>query len=216
MGAQMNRSCVALLLITVAALVRTAATQPLIVDLTPERVGEALALAADEAAARKMLEAYTVQTRAGWGKGPLLGGFSTPFSRVVQAALAARKNGRTLTAADISSDLLAPELHVVALSQRSANLEEMARVRTVALAERGTLNAAGARIEPARIVELNTEYQTKYGTTFQGSGLVAIFPLRSVPPQAQIRIIYDRLVQGSSPSATCQECVVGLDLSKIR
>jgi hypothetical protein len=39
------------------------------------------------------LDAYVVQTRAGWGNGPLIGSFSTPFARVVHAALAARKKG---------------------------------------------------------------------------------------------------------------------------
>src|SRR5829696_8126109 len=46
-----------------------------------------------------------------------LGSFSTPFARVVQAALAARKKGSRFATADVTSDLTAPELHVIALGR---------------------------------------------------------------------------------------------------
>jgi hypothetical protein len=71
-------------------------------------------------ATAKFLYAYVVQTRAGWGNGPLIGSFSTPFERVVQAAIAARKNGGPFATVDATPDLTAPELHGIALAQTAA------------------------------------------------------------------------------------------------
>jgi hypothetical protein len=65
---------------------------------------------------------YVVQTRAGWGNGPRIGSFSTPFARVVQAALAARKKGNFARLPDVTPDLTAPELHVIALAQTAAKI----------------------------------------------------------------------------------------------
>ena len=73
--------------------------------MTPESVDEAIRLAADDKATARFLGAYVVQTRAGWGNGPLIGSFSTPFARVVQAALAARKKGSPFATADVTPDL---------------------------------------------------------------------------------------------------------------
>src|SRR5262245_16341793 len=139
----MNRARLALFVVALAAPAHGMAPQEGPTALTPERIGEALALAADEPAAGKFLDGYNIQSRAGWGKGPLLGRFSTPFSRVVQAAVAAQKRGKPLTAADVSPELIAPELHVIAISQRTENLEDMARVRTVAVTARSRINAPG-------------------------------------------------------------------------
>jgi hypothetical protein len=82
-----------MLLALFLAAAETGAAQQVIVTMTPESVDEAIRLAADEKATAMFLDAYVVQTRAGWGNGPLIGSFSTPFARVVHAALAARKKG---------------------------------------------------------------------------------------------------------------------------
>jgi hypothetical protein len=74
--------------------------------MTPESVDEVIRLAADEKATSRLLDAYVVQTRAGWGNGPLIGSFSTPFARVVQAAVAARKKGNAFAPADVTPDSL--------------------------------------------------------------------------------------------------------------
>jgi hypothetical protein len=78
------------------------AAQQVVVAMTPESIDEAIQLAADEKATVKFLDAYVVQTRAGWGHGPLIGSFSTPFARVVQAALAARKRGSSFATAEVT------------------------------------------------------------------------------------------------------------------
>ena len=63
--------------------------------------------------------------RAGWGNGPLIGSFSTPFARVVQAAVATRKKGSAFAPGNVTPDLIAPELHVIALAQTAATDDGM-------------------------------------------------------------------------------------------
>lgn len=85
----MNRRLIGCLLRSLSAVIATgtAAGQQIIVIMTPESVEEAIRVAADDKTARKFLDSYTAQTRAGRGNGPLIGTFSTPFARVVQAAV---------------------------------------------------------------------------------------------------------------------------------
>ena len=107
--------------------------------MTPERVDEAIRLAADEKGTARLLDASVVQTRAGWGNGPLIGSFSTPFARIVQAAVAARKKGSAFAAGDVTRDLITPELHVIALAQPAATDDGMvATVLSVVVGRRGS------------------------------------------------------------------------------
>jgi hypothetical protein len=96
-----------------------AAGQQIVMSVDQEQRAEAIRLAADAKMSARFLDAYGVQTRAGWGNGPLIGSFSTPFSRVVQAAAAARRRATPFGIEDIPLELLVPELHVVATSQRA-------------------------------------------------------------------------------------------------
>jgi hypothetical protein len=58
---------------------------------------------------------------------------------VVQTALAARKTGSAFAAADVTPDLIAPELHVIALVQIAATDDGMvATVVSVVLGRRGS------------------------------------------------------------------------------
>jgi hypothetical protein len=108
------------------------------IDSTPEHVEEALRLAADEKAAARFLNGYVVQTRAGWGNGPLIGSFSTPFSRVVQAALSARRRAAPFVRGDVPAELLAPEFHVVATTQKGwPDDTTVASVQAIVLGPRG-------------------------------------------------------------------------------
>jgi len=101
------------------------------------------------------------------GNGPLIGSFSTPFARVVQAALAARKKGNSFAPADVTPDLTAPELHVIALAQTAATDDGMvATVLSVMLARRGSKDPADV-IQPLKTNELTAQYQSLAGTAFK-------------------------------------------------
>jgi hypothetical protein len=183
---------------------------------TAAAIQEAIRLSADDKAARRFLDAYVVQTRAGWGNGPLIGSFSTPFSRVVQAAAAARRKGEEFTSANVAPDLIAPELHIVATSQ-TAQIDNgiIAHAQSVALAVRDSTHTADV-VLPVRTIALTKEYQDLTGTAARPPGVVAIFPLSVLRPNSEIRVGFDRVVRGSSGASACQDCTVPLDLSRIR
>jgi len=75
---------------------------PQIVELTGAAIDDAIRIGTDAAATRKFLAPFQLQSHAGWGDAPMLGSFSTPFSRVVQAAAVARKEGRAFSATDVA------------------------------------------------------------------------------------------------------------------
>src|SRR5215204_3474990 len=165
----MTRHLLFSILLAVFLAASETAAQQVIVTMTPESVDEAIRLAADEKATARLLDAYVVQTRAGWGNGPLIGSFSTPFARVVQAALAARKKGSAFAAGDVTPDLIAPELHVIALAQTAASDDGMiATVLSVVLGRRGSKDPADV-IQPLRTTELTAQYQSLVGTAFKGT-----------------------------------------------
>jgi hypothetical protein len=203
-------------LVAVFTLRVTAEPQQIVLAMTPERIEEAIRLAADDKAAVRFLDAYVLQPRAGWGNGPLIGRFSTPFARLVQAALSARKRGSAFTSGDVTPDLIAPQLHIVATAQKTpADDTLVATVQSVVLAPRGGKDPVGV-IEPLRTVELTTDYQNLTGTTFTGAGIVAIFPLTALTASSEIRVVFDRTARGSSALSNCRECVVPLSLARIR
>src|SRR6476620_5292564 len=87
---------------------RTAAAQQVVAPMTDRDISDALRLAEDDKAAMRFLASYDLQIRAGWGNGPFIGTFTTPFARVVRAALAAHKKGQRFAADDVTSDLVVP------------------------------------------------------------------------------------------------------------
>jgi hypothetical protein len=157
-----------------------------------------------------------VQTRAGWGNGPLIGSFSTPFARVVRAALAARKKDNSFTPTDVTPDLTAPELHVIAVAQTAATDEGMlAMVLSVVLARRGSKDPADV-IQPLKTTELTAQYQNLAGTAFKGTGVVAVFPLSALVANSEIRVVFDRTARGFSGLSMCRECTVPVNLNRLK
>jgi hypothetical protein len=209
---QRTRVALVILLFTGGA-GRFSAADQFSISTTTESWQEAIRLAADDTAAARFLAAYTLQTRAGWGDSPLIGHFSTPFSRVLQAAMAAHKKGDSLSADRVKAELAAPELHMIALSQPGATDDvPVAAVASIALTRRG----AAERIEPLKTLELTKEYQEVHGTAFEGHGIVAVCPLSALAPDSEIRVVFDGIAQGSSPMSRCRECVIPINLARIR
>jgi hypothetical protein len=195
---------------------RTAAGQQIAAPITDRDISDALRLAGDDKAAMQVLAAYELQTRAGWGNGPLIGTLTTPFARVVRAALAAHKKGQVFAATDVTADLVLPELHVIAYSQKSAYDQPLAaEVFSVSLAPRGSREPT-AIIQPVRKEDLTGEYVDRYGLESAGPGVIAIFPLTALRGDMEVHVLFDRAAKGSSPLANCRECIVPIDTRKIR
>jgi len=199
-----------------AVAVRTATAQQIAAPITDRDISDALRLAEDEKAAMRVLTSYDLQTRAGWGNGPFIGTLTTPFARVLRAALAARRKGQTFAENDPTSDLVLPELHVIAYSQKSAYDQPLAAEPfSVALAPRGSRDPA-AIIQPLRKEELTAEYVDRYGLESSGPAVIAIFPVAALRGEMEVRVLFDRPAKGSSPLANCRECIVPIDMTKIR
>lgn len=198
------------------AIAARSAAQQIAAPLTDQDISEALRLAEDNQAALRFLASYDLQTHAGWGNGPLIGTLTTPFARVVRAAMAARRKGQHFAAADVTSDLIVPELHIIAFSQKSAYDQPLAaEVFSMAVAPRGSRPPA-AVTQPLRKDELTQEYVDRYGLESPGPGVVAVFPLAVLSGEIEVRVLFDRPARGSSPLANCRECVVPIDSRKIR
>ena len=192
------------------------AAQQLVTSMDTNRVEEAFRLAADEKASARFLDAYVLQTRAGWGNGPLIGSFSTPFSRVVQAAVAARRKAMPVGVSDVPAKLLAEELHVVATAQKGWPDDTMiATVQSVVLTMSGTTGPPSI-VQPQRTEELTTEYRAVYGIPSTEPGIVAIFPLAALTRGSAIRVAFDCPARGSTGLSMCRECVIPVDLRRVR
>lgn len=63
------------------------------------------------------MEPYRIQEKARWSWPPLIGYYTTPFLRVALAANTAKKHYKPFTEADVTAEMLAPEIQVYASSQ---------------------------------------------------------------------------------------------------
>jgi hypothetical protein len=157
---------------------------------------------------------YRLQERSGWGNGPLLGYFTTPYSRVALAAASARKRYTGFTAADVTPEMLAPELHIYAVSQAVGRME-IANVEAVVLMPHESKDRSAA-IRPIRASELTEEYQNLMGAVATGRSLLAVFPLSVLDERNEVRVVFDRYVPGSSAVKGCTDCGVRFKLEKVK
>ena len=176
--------------------------------LTPELV--------QEASAKGGSGLYILQERTIWGDGPALGYFTTPFSRVALAAALARKAGKPFAPADVTPDMLLPELHVYATSQAIyGNMNRIANVKVVIILPEGSKDRSAA-IQPTRITDVAEELWSVMGPRTRGRSVMAVFPLSALNENNELRVEFDRHVPGSSGIKGCTECSVRFALKKVR
>ena len=187
----------------------------LVLAPTPEQIDEAVQLAVDERAAQRFLAAFVVQSHAGWGNGPLIGMFSTPFSRVVAAAAAARKRNEPFGRSNVPPDVTVSELHIVVFSVAAVGDGALATVETVRVRPR-TGPHSDDDIQPIRVEDLLEPYRKLYNVGVEGRGIIAVFPLSAVSAKNEIVVVFDRTVRGASALSQCKECVVPFPSSGIR
>ena len=185
------------------------------VAITPEQIDEAIQLASDERAAQRFLATFVVQSHAGWGNGPLIGMFSTPFSRVVAAAAAARKRDQPFGRSNVTPDMTASELHIVVFSVAAVGDGDLATVDTVRVRPRaGPHN--GDDIRRIRVEDLLEPYRKLYNIGMEGRGIIAVFPLSAALAKNEIVVVFDRTARGASALSQCKECVVPFPSSGVR
>ena len=159
---------------------------------------------------------YRLQERTIWGDGPVLGYFTTPYSSVALAAALDRKRDTPFTPADVTPDMLRPELHVYATSQAVyGNKNRIANVKTVAVRPYQSKDRTAA-LQPARTEAGTDDVWNLMGAPANGRKMMAVFPLSALNEANEIRVVFDRHVPGSSEIKGCTDCGARFSLDKVR
>jgi hypothetical protein len=142
------------------------------------------------------------------GAGPLIGYASTPFSRIVLAALAARKAGTRLAAADVTPELLSSELHLLVLPQTAAYDQDRVALQEINIVSPSASGGPATVVGPIRMVGATRQDYVLYGIEPTDGATVASFPLSAVVVGSSLRVTFSGVARGSSPVTHCKECSV--------
>jgi len=200
----MRRLC---LVIAFPVTVATAHAQ-LVTEMTPEKIQEALKQEKGETC-------FPLKTDTPMGmQSAYVGCFTTPFSRVAQAAQAARKKYKTFTEADVTPEMIAPHFEVLAPSRDGG--AGRTNVEAVVVTPKKSKDRSAA-IQPILSEEMTAEYKNLMGATFEGKGMRAVFPLSALSEANEVHVVYD--------AKTCivggwgkffEDCPAKIKLDKVR
>jgi len=182
-------------------------------DMTPVTIREAIAMGTKA----KDLGWYRIQEKARFTWPPLIALYTTPFLRVALAANNAKKHYKVFTEADVTHEMLAPEIQVLVPSQW-ADGGAIANVETIVLLPHNSKDASQA-IHPAQTKDPPEEYKDIPGFPGGGKSLIAIFPIAVWKEGNDVRVVFDRAIPGAmGPKALggCTDCKARLYLDKVR
>jgi hypothetical protein len=181
--------------------------------VTPERIREAIAFGTSA----KELSPYRIQEKARWSWPPLIGFYTTPFLRVALATNTAKKRYQTFTEANVTPEMIAPEIQVYAPSQ-SLGGASIANVVTVILLPYQSKDTSQA-VHPARMMEASLEYKNLFGFAAEGKGMIAVFPLDVWIENNEVHVVFDSGIpssQGPGKRGGCTDCKSRINLEKVR
>lgn len=113
------------------------------------------------------------------------GCYTTPYSRIVQAAKKARMTYKSFTEADVTPELVAPgELHVYAFARPMPDRAQVSDVEAVVISSRGAI------VHPLRTEETSVEYRNLMGASLEGKSVTAVFPLEVLKTAGEVRAVY--------------------------
>jgi hypothetical protein len=155
----------------------------LVFEMTPARIEEAIAYAKRE---KNPDTIYVIQYGnfgAGW---KFAAAATTPYLRVVAAATDAKRKYKDFTAADVTPEMIAPELHIYASSlQDGASTYD---VETIVIMPKGERDPAKV-VRPVRTSEIAEERKNLLGAEFKGKGMLSVFPLTMFASGHEVRIV---------------------------
>ena len=146
-----SRRCI-LLLFVMSAIIGVVQAQ-IVRDMTPERIREAIALGTKS----KELGWYRIQEKARFTWPPLIAVYTTPFLRVALAANAAKKQYKPFTEADVTPDMIKPEILVYAESHAVLGTD-IANVETIVVLPHNSKDASQA-VHPTEMKDASQEYK---------------------------------------------------------
>jgi len=161
-------------------LVATVAQAQVVTEMTPERIREAIA-------DKKTAGCYTLK------KGYAC--FTTPYSRVVQAARSAKREYQPFTENDVTPEMVAPVVEVLAFPQPSfvigsGRVGPPIDVKAVVVMPKGSKDREAALL-PTATADLDSRYQNLMGAKWDARGVVARFPLFALTESHEVRVVYD-------------------------
>lgn len=172
-------------------------------EMTPELIRQAIADGKGDGC-------YGLRAGKGFIGTAMVGCFSTPYSRVVSAAQAAKKKYKTFTEADVTPELVAAgELHIHGFAINPDG-PGMANVETIVITPKGSKDKSKA-IQPTKATETTSEFKNQMGASFEGRSMTAVFPLDVLTEDHEIHIVYDSLI---GKPAWCDDCKAGIKLGK--
>ena len=204
---------VAILCLILVVVMGGAARAQVVRDMSPDQIREAITLG-DKA---KDLGAYRIQEKARWSWPPLIGFYTTPFLRVALAANAAKKHYKQFKEADVTQEMLAPEIQVYAPSQALQGAE-IANVDTIVLMPTKSKDRSLA-IQPRSIADATEEYKNLFGFSGEGKGKLAVFPIDVWQESNEVHVVFNHEIpssQGPGKVGGCTDCKSRIYLEKIR
>jgi hypothetical protein len=185
----------------------------IIESMTPEAIKAAI----DLGARKKLPETHLIKTASLGSYRLHVATFSTPYMRVAAAARDAKTTYRAFTEADVTPEMIAPELHIYAWPQMDG--PEAVGVKAVVITPRsGKQEQKAARaIHPIRFEDAPVVFRNWFGASFEGRGRMAVFPLTALSEENEVHVIYERRVAlkvSGSPmvSFSCEDCDVEFKL----
>jgi hypothetical protein len=138
--------------------------------------------------------------------------FTTPYSRVVGAAKAAKKKYKPFTAADVTQEMLVPEVHILvpAFVDASEQGAAASNVEAVVIMPKGSKDRTQA-LHPSASGELTAEFKNLAGAEWEGRGIRATFPLSVLSEANEVHVVYD-----GGTMCKNNDCAVRFKLEKVR
>jgi hypothetical protein len=224
----------------VPTVVLTVLTVPQIVhgqvvtEMTPQLIAEAI-----KAGEKGDIADGVVKKSSGWSWGSIhIATFSTPYMRVAMAARQAKKAYKKFAPADVTPEMIAPELHVYAWPQvNGANQPHRDPVGGNAIYDKAPAGAVNVRtivitprkgsqeqkmtaaIHPTRFEEMPILWQNLFGAEIGTLGMLATFPLSALSEQNEVHVVYDKAATMGTNAiggTHCEDCSASLQLKKVK
>jgi hypothetical protein len=196
-------------LLTVAVLAIAGAAAPagaqLVTEMTRETIKAAIADAKNDGC-------YTLK------KG--FACFTTPYSRVAFAAREAKKASEPFTELQVTPEMVAPVVEVLALPQASyvmgsGRVGPLIGVKQILVTPVKGTDSSQA-IQPSDQLDLDQRYSNLLGSWWEAGGILARFPLAVVSVANEVHVVYDGKGCADWHSKPREECVFPLDLKGVK
>ena len=201
------------LLACVALLAAGLIEAQVVTEMTPERIREAIADTNTKGC-------YPLKSSGKWLHGEDSGCFSTPYSRVAQAARSAREKYQTFKEADATPEMLAPVVEIVAFSPSSfimgrGRVGPPLDLEAVVVMPRKSKDRAAA-ILPTVQTDVDQAYQNLLGARFEAKAIRASFPLTVLSEENEIRFVYAGKGCSDWKNKLSSECAVPFKLQGVK